>query len=76
MDTSYLKRGKSEMEINVGDKFFIEHGANSHGTGTAIFVTTKVTKSGNVFGEKWNIKKTRLFNQNYKLDVTRIKGRK
>ena len=64
------------MEINVGDNFYIEHGANSYGTGTAIFVTTKVTKSGNVFGEKWTIKMTRLFNETYKLDFDRIKGRK
>lgn len=65
----------NNTSINVGDNFYIEHGANSYGTGTAIFVTTKVTKSGNVFGEKWNMQSTRLINQNYKLDVNRIKGK-
>tara|TARA_R110000744_G_C19252365_1_gene550431 strand:+ start:779 stop:982 length:204 start_codon:yes stop_codon:yes gene_type:complete len=60
--------------ISVGDKFFIEHGGNTQGPGTALFIATRITKAGNVFGEKWNVKMTRLFNEKYKLNFDRIKG--
>ena len=60
------------MKINTNDKFFIKHGGNHHGHGTAVFITTKITKQGNVYGEKWNKNQNKIINKNYKLDLDYI----
>ena len=60
------------MKINTNDKFFIKHGGSHHGHGTAVFITTKITKQGNVYGEKWNKNQNKIINKNYKLDLDYI----
>ena len=64
-----------KININVNDKFLIKHGANHHGHGTALFVVKRITKQGNVYGEKWHKSKDILINNNYKLEYDYILGR-
>lgn len=60
--------------INIGDKFKIEHGANQHGKGTALFEVKKITKSKNIYGLKTSLDTKRIFNKNHKLEISTIKG--
>tara|TARA_Y100000114_G_C11595526_1_gene247850 strand:+ start:55 stop:354 length:300 start_codon:yes stop_codon:yes gene_type:complete len=73
------------IDIKVGDRYIVDHGATSvrdnvmtgeyrYVTGSALFIVNKITKFGNVIGEKWNINRTRCFNANYKLQIDSIKG--
>ncbi len=60
------------MSININDKFIIKHGSNNYGHGTALFITKKITKNGNIYGEKWNKSMNKLINNNYKLESSYI----
>jgi len=58
-----------EIYIKLGDKFIIEHGANHHGKGEALFELTKITKNGNLYGLKTSLDTKRIFNKNHKLNL-------
>lgn len=61
-----------EYYLKLGDKFIIEHGANHHGKGEALFKLIKITKNGNLYGLKTSIDNKRIFNKNHKLDINTI----
>ena len=62
------------MNININDKLIIKHGFNNYGHGTAVFITKRITKRGNIYGEKWNKSMNKLINNNYKLESSYILG--
>jgi len=63
---------KFEYIMKLGDKFIIEHGANHHGKGEALFELTKITKNGNLYGLKTSLDKKRILNKNHKLEINTI----
>ena len=83
----HFKNGSKSIDdyviVNVGDELHIEHGGTSvldrntgkyvHKTGTALFIVDRITKSCNIYGRKYNLDKTRTFNENYRLDLDRVK---
>tara|TARA_R100001510_G_C7514976_1_gene112977 strand:- start:84 stop:335 length:252 start_codon:yes stop_codon:yes gene_type:complete len=58
-----------EFDVYIGDKFIIEHGANQHGKGKALFELTKITKNKNLYGLKTSLDGKRIFNKNHKLNT-------
>tara|TARA_Y100001973_G_C5033328_1_gene249152 strand:+ start:345 stop:623 length:279 start_codon:yes stop_codon:yes gene_type:complete len=58
-----------EYYIKLGDKFIIEHGANQHGKGKALFELKKITKHGGLYGLKTSLNQKKIFNKNHKLNI-------
>lgn len=57
---------------SIGDYIEISYGANSHGSGKALFLIKEFSKFGNVYGEVWKKDKSVLHAKRKKLDLDRI----
>tara|TARA_R100000353_G_C6500156_1_gene194008 strand:+ start:926 stop:1387 length:462 start_codon:yes stop_codon:yes gene_type:complete len=66
---NFINEIKTKIKPKLGDKFIIEHGANQHGKGKALFKLTKITKNGNLYGLKTSLDGKRIFNKNHKLNT-------
>ena len=61
--------------IRVGDAFLVYGGANQHGSGQQIALVNKITKYGNIYCEKFSIRRKKSIGKKCRLDVDDIISR-
>ena len=71
MEKEYLQIAENRW-VTIGDYIDISYGANSHGSGKALFLIKEFSKFGNVYGEVWKKDKSVLHAKRKKLDLDRI----
>lgn len=71
MEKKYLQISENRW-VTIGDYIDIFYGANSHGSGKALFLIKEFSKFGNVYGEVWKKDKSKLHAKRKKLDLNRI----